>query len=167
MRIHEEDEEAIALERVHGRLQDLRMDVPQVVRRPLAREVDVLLALDIVQEGALRGRDHDVRELRVVGPEVLRVEFRVALPVPVRGALRPDRGPRPLLRHPRGERPPRHRALWAEVYEDPRRPGPTPRGPIARGSGNRPGSASTSSSRSRTRPGRSSRARGYARSVSP
>src|SRR3989441_329746 len=117
MRIHEEDEETVALERVHGRLQDLRMDVPEGVRRPLAREVDVLLALDVVQEGALRGRDHDVRELRVVGPEVLRIEFGVALPIPVRGALRTDRRPRPFLGHLRGERPSGHRAFGGGVYE--------------------------------------------------
>src|SRR5207245_1146731 len=38
VRIHEEDQEAVPLERVDGRLQDLRVDVPEVVRRPLARE---------------------------------------------------------------------------------------------------------------------------------
>ena len=108
MWIHEEDQEAVPLQRIDGGLQDLRMDVPEVVRRPLTREVDVLPALDVVQEGTLRGRDHDVREFRVVGPEVFRVEFRVPLPIPVRGAFRPDGRLRSLLRHPRGERPSRH-----------------------------------------------------------
>src|SRR6266705_1032260 len=117
MRIHEEDEEAVALECVHRRLQDLRMDVPEVVRRPLAREVDVLLAFDVIQEGALRGRDHDVRELRVVGPEVLRIEFGLALPIPVRGAPRTDRRPRPFLGHLRRERPSGHTAFGGGVYE--------------------------------------------------
>src|SRR5437867_13279483 len=98
MRIHEQDEETVALEGVHGRLQDLRMDVSEVVRRSLDREVAVLLALDVVQEGALRGRDHDVCELSVVGPEGLRMEFRAALPIPVRGAHGPYRVLRPLLR---------------------------------------------------------------------
>src|SRR6266540_1821353 len=80
----------------------LRMHVPQVVRRPLARQIDVLLALDVVEQGAFRGRDDDVGELRVVGPEVLRVEFGVALPVVLGGAFRADGGSRRLLGHPRG-----------------------------------------------------------------
>src|SRR5207244_9213203 len=49
VRIHEEDQEAVPLERVDGRLQDLRVDVPEVVRCPLTREVDVLLAFDVVR----------------------------------------------------------------------------------------------------------------------
>src|SRR2546428_755362 len=104
VRIHEEDEEAVPLEGIDGCLEDFRMDISEVVRRPLAREVDVLFAFDVVEEGALRRRDHDVGEFRVVGPEVFRVQLGVPLPVPVLSALRPDRGPRLLLRHPRRER---------------------------------------------------------------
>src|SRR5207245_9821763 len=65
MRIHEEDKEAVTLERIHRRLQDLRMDVPQVVRRPLAREVDVLLALDVTSQWA-------TNNLGNVHPEILK-----------------------------------------------------------------------------------------------
>src|SRR5439155_730661 len=109
VRIHEEDEEAVPLEGIDGRLQDLRMDISEVVRRPLAREVDVLFAFDVVEQGAFRRRHHEVSEFRVVGPEIFRVELGVPLPVPVRRALRPDGRPRLLLRHPRRERRSGHR----------------------------------------------------------
>src|SRR5712692_794241 len=117
VRIHEEDEETVALEGIDGRLEDLRMDVSQVVRRPLAREVDVLFAFDIVKEGALRGRDHDVGEFCVVGPEVLRVQLGVPPPVPVGRALRPDGRPCLLLCHPRRERPSGHRGFGPRVMK--------------------------------------------------
>lgn len=38
------------------------MNAPEVVRCPLAREVDVFLPFDVVREGPLCGRDDDVRE---------------------------------------------------------------------------------------------------------